>query len=343
MRRQSVNVGGNLIKRFHLAIIIICQVTIVPTFLFSIAYLIDIDLDNASIGLRTEMISWIIVAGVTYGIISLGLALVMSGYTPFYVSNNGGWLVVSGMSRRKNDPEMIDRARINAYKTPHGAMSRLVHNKIKKEDYDIMTVHGGLQLLAIPLQVILIAVPLIIMEGMPDNLVKSDSAFQLGIIGYLIALWAAIRIHPLISSRLIGVAYLLRNILGRFGRVSWTMPLILYWIFARFFLALSLGWLGIDYEQWHEMQLEKIVIQTVVDEADIPEKALLDSIVAISVLPMATFTTFSVLSGMKEMPEWMLGQEEKLEKINMNSLELTNDEENKDNDNDDPFGFFDSD
>ncbi|MGB1495459.1 MAG: hypothetical protein ACPG8U_03085, partial [Candidatus Thalassarchaeaceae archaeon] len=187
------------------------------------------------------MISWIVIAGITYGIISLGLALIMSGYTPFYVSNNGGWLAVMGLSRRINDPELIDRARLNAYNTPHGTMSRLVYNKIKKENFDIMTIHGGLQLLAIPLQVILIAVPLIIMEGMPKDLIRSDSAFQLGIIGYLIALWAAIRLHPLISSRLIGLAYLLRNILGRFGRISWTMPLILYWIFARFFLALSLG------------------------------------------------------------------------------------------------------
>ena len=286
------------------------------------------------------MISWIVIAGITYGIISLGLALIMSGYTPFYVSNNGGWLAVMGLSRRINDPELIDRARLNAYNTPHGTMSRLVYNKIKKENFDIMTIHGGLQLLAIPLQVILIAVPLIIMEGMPKDLIRSDSAFQLGIIGYLIALWAAIRIHPLISSRLIGLAYFLRNILGRFGRISWTMPLILYWIFARFFLALSLGWLGIDYEQWHEMQLEKIVIKTVVDEAVIPEKALLDSIVAISVLPMATFTTFSVLSGMKEMPEWMLGQEEKLKNINISSLELNNEKEDS---SDDPFGFFNND
>jgi len=286
------------------------------------------------------MISWIIIAGITYGIISLGLALIMSGYTPFYVSNNGGWLAVMRLSKRINDPELIDRARLNAYNTPHGTMSRLVYNKIKKENFDIMTIHGGLQLLAIPLQVILIAVPLIIMEGMPKDLIRSDSAFQLGIIGYLIALWAAIRLHPLISSRLIGLAYLLRNILGRFGRISWTMPLILYWIFARFFLALSLGWLGIDYEQWHEMQLEKVVIKTVVDEAVIPEKALLDSIVAISVLPMATFTTFSVLSGMKEMPEWMLGQEEKLKNINISSLELNNEKEDS---SDDPFGFFNND
>ena len=335
-----MSVGGNLLKRFHLLIIIICQVTIVPTFLFSIAYLIDLDVENASVGLRTEMISWIVIAGITYGVISLGLALIMSGYTPFYVSNKGGWIAITGLSRRINDPELIDRARLNAYKTPHGAMSRLVYIKIKRENFDIMTVHGGLQLLAIPLQVILIAVPLIIMEGVPENLIKSDSAFQLGIIGYLIALWAAIRIHPLISSRLIGFAYLLRNILGRFGRISWTMPLILYWVFARFFLALSLGWLGIDYEQWHEMQLEKIVIKTVVDEAVIPEKALLDSIVAISVLPMATFTTFSVLSGMKEMPEWMLGQEEKLKNMNINSLELSNEKEEN---SDDPFGFFNDD
>ena len=102
-----MSVGGNLLKRFHLLIIIICQVTIVPTFLFSIAYLIDLDLENASIGLRTEMISWIVIAGITYGIISLGLALIMSGYTPFYVSNNGGWLAVMGLSRRINDPESV--------------------------------------------------------------------------------------------------------------------------------------------------------------------------------------------------------------------------------------------
>ena len=96
---------------------------------------------------------------------------------------------------------------LNAYKTPHGTMSRLVYNKINKENFDIMTVHGGLQLLYDALQVILIAVPLIIMEGMPESLIKSDSAFQLGIIGYLVYIIGQFK-FIFISSRLIGIAYL---------------------------------------------------------------------------------------------------------------------------------------
>ena len=62
-------------------------------------------------------------------------------------------------------------------------------------------------------------------------------------------------------------------------------------------------------------------MQAIVDEAIIPETALLDSIVAISVLPMATFTTISVLSGMRKMPDWMLDQEMKLENIGKKVLE----------------------
>ncbi len=316
-----------LLSRFHLTLIMFCQVTIVPTLLFAIAYLIDLDINNASVGIRTEMFGWVIIAGITYGVISLILALIMGNFTPLYVSNKGGWLTLLLYNNRMNNPEIVDRARLAAYSSPYGRMSRLVYLKMKNEDYDIMAIHGGLQLLAVPMQVILIAIPLIIMEGMPNNIVKPDSAFQLGMIGYLVALWASIRLHPIICERLVGLAYIFRLFLGKLGRVSSILPLLLYWLFARFVLSLSLGWLGINYEQWHEIQLEQMIIQTIAPAATIPDTAILDYIVAISVLPMATFTTISVLSGYREIPDWMIGQEAKLENLRSKILDAPNEDE----------------
>ena len=75
------------------------------------------------------------------------------------------------------------------------------------------------------------------------------------------------------------------------------------------------------------MQLEKIILQTIAPDAVIPDTAILDFIVAISVLPMATFTTVSVLGGSQEMPSWMFGQEETLESLGAKRLEETNEKE----------------
>ncbi|MDP6220858.1 MAG: hypothetical protein QGG76_04640, partial [Candidatus Thalassarchaeaceae archaeon] len=72
---------------------------------------------------------------------------------------------------------------------------------------------------------------------------------------------------------------------------------------------------NVDYSQWHEMQLEKVILHAVAPEAEVPDTAILDYIVAISVLPMATFTTISVLGGSQSMPDWMMGQEEGLESL----------------------------
>ena len=68
------------------------------------------------------------------------------------------------------------------------------------------------------------------------------------------------------------------------------------------------------------MQLEKIILETIAPGAEVPETAILDFIVAISVLPMATFTTVSVLGGSQEMPDWMFGQESSLESLRTKKL-----------------------
>ena len=199
-------------------------------------------------------------------------------------------------------------------------MARLVNSKTSGGEYDLMAVHGGLQLLAVPMQVILIAVPLAIMEGVPDSLVRPSRAFDLGMAGYLVALWIAVRVHPLVSHQLVGIAAMFRNVVWRVSRLSWVLPIFLYWLVARVVLLVSLDVLNVDYEQWHEMQLEKIILETIAPGAEVPEPAILDFIVAISVLPMATFTTVSVLGGSQEMPEWMFGQESAL--VSLRTKEL---------------------
>jgi hypothetical protein len=60
----------------------------------------------------------------------------------------------------------------------------------------------------------------------------------------------------------------------------------------------------------------------------VPETAILDFIVAISVLPMATFTTISVLGGSQSIPDWMFGQEQKLESLRTKELGVGDEKSN---------------
>ena len=256
----------------------------------------------------------------SYGLISIALALVVGGFRPFFVANRGGILSTLKMIPRTGDPELVDRARLHLQGTPYGKMARLVNSKTREGGYDLMAVHGGLQLLAVPMQVILIAVPLAIMEGIPESMVRPRRAFDLGMAGYLVALWIAVRVHPIVSHQLVGIAAMFRNVVWSISRLSWVLPIFLYWLVARLALLISLDILNVNYEQWHEMQLERIVLEAIAPGAEVPETAILDFIVAISVLPMATFTTISVLGGSQNMPEWMFGQEVALESLRTKEL-----------------------
>ncbi len=315
VRRANMVNRAILLKRLLLVSIVVGQVTLAPIILFSLTYLPDIDYQNATIGIRTGLFHWILIAGLSYGAISIALALVIGGYRPFFVSNRGGLMPFLGLSRMKNDPELVDRARLSLFGSPYGKMARLVHHKAKAGEHDLMAIHGGLQLLAVPMQVILIAVPLAIMEGVPETVIKPNTAFELGMTGYIIALWISVRVHPAISWHLVGIAAMFRNVVWRVSKLSWILPIFLYWVVARIVLMVALSWLNVDYSQWHEMQLEKVILHAVAPEAEVPDTAILDYIVAISVLPMATFTTISVLGGSQSMPDWMMGQEEGLESL----------------------------
>lgn len=236
-----------------------------------------------------------------------------------------------GLSRRKGDPELIDRTRMALQASPYGKMVGLVNRKVNMDGFDLISVHGGLQLLAVPMQVILIATPLLIMEGIPDQVVKSDRSFELGMAGYMIALWLAVRIQPTISTWLVGYAAMFRSVLWKISRFSWVLPILLFWFLARTFLAASLNWLDVDIAQWNEVQLEAVVLNVIFPDAAVPDTAVIDFLVAISVLPMATFTTLSVLGGSNDMPIWMRGNDGSLENLQMDLIEGPDDNFEVDN------------
>jgi hypothetical protein len=166
---------SNLTHRIGLCLILLVQVTLVPIIGFSLTYLIDIDRENFTIAIRTELFHWILIAGLVYGTVSLLLALVIGGYRPNSVVERGGWAATLGLSQRKYDPELIDISRMAAYSSPYGRMARMVNEHVGKNDNDLIAVHGGLQLLAVPSQVILISIPILIMEGIPDEYIPHRS------------------------------------------------------------------------------------------------------------------------------------------------------------------------
>ena len=310
-----------LFPRFVLAIIVLGQVTIAPIIGFSLTYLLSIKKEGANYSFEFDLaaLDWIIIAGLMYGSLSLLLAMIAGAYSPISVADRGGWPTVLGLRRNVNTPELIDRARLNLQNSPYGKMARLVNSRT--DTYDLFSIHGGLQILAIPIQVALIAIPLLIMEGIPESYVEPERAFELGMVGYFIALWFGLRIQPMYSRHLIGIAAWFRNILAKISKFSWILPIVIFWIIARVMLQFSLDRLDVDYQAWHNVQLEAVLMKSIMPESEIPDAAIIDFLVAISVLPVAVFTTISVLAGAQDMPDWMLDPEEKLENLNQNLLE----------------------
>tara|TARA_B100001027_G_scaffold82398_1_gene56478 strand:- start:3349 stop:4446 length:1098 start_codon:yes stop_codon:yes gene_type:complete len=311
----------SLKNRLTLSLLVILQVTLIPIFGFSTRYLFEIDSEGFSVTVKTNLIEWIVVSGVLYGVFSLFLALCLGGFRPYFVINRGGLASFLGLRIRKGDPELVDRSRLSVGSSPYGKMAKLVDRRVSRDGYDLIAVHGGLQLIAVPLQILLIAVPLAIIEGFPSSLIRSGSAFELGMAGYLASLWLAMRIQPIISNHLVGFASVLRTVIWRFSIFSWVLPIVIFWYAARMLLEASLGWLELDYADWNDLQIDAMVLGFISPDAEIPKSAVIDFLIAISVLPLATFTSISVLGGSNGIPDWMLDPEERLDNLKMGSLE----------------------
>ncbi|MCS5537430.1 MAG: hypothetical protein NZ770_04935 [Candidatus Poseidoniaceae archaeon] len=85
-------VRSPLIARLWLTGVAVGQVLLTPIAAFSITYLFTFQSTNEGFSLNFEshMIPWILSASIAYGMLALALALIFGGFSPIWVTENGG-------------------------------------------------------------------------------------------------------------------------------------------------------------------------------------------------------------------------------------------------------------
>ena len=307
-----------------LTIIVGVQVFVAPILAFTATYILDMDWDTWSFTLRVDLLPWIISAAVMYGIISLILGLAVGGYMPTRVADAGGWFPVMGLTRRLRDADLVDRARFTLTQSPYGKVTRIVYQEVRVNNRPLLEVHGGLQLLAAPLQIVLIMLPLLVLRFVPSEWLQERRLLELALLVYLIGLIIGLRIYPKIASKVVGVAAVARRILVDRTKLGWLFPVLLLWIVERTIVSLAFQGLGLDY-RWQDVEVERGILEAILplDDVVIPESSFLDLLVALSLLPMAIFTTMAVLGGgEQDPPKWFIGNESDWEKLDNDDDEI---------------------
>ena len=301
---------STLLERMWLTLIVGLQVFVAPILAFTATYLIDMDWDNYSFSLQVELIPWIISAAIMYGIISLVLGLAAGGYMPNRVADAGGWRAVLGLTNRLRDADLVDRSRLNLTQSPYGKVTRIVHQEVRVNGRPLLEVHGGLQLLAAPLQIVLIMLPLLVLKFVPDGWLQEQRLLELALLVYLGGLVIGLRVYPKIASKVVGMASIARRILVDRTKLGWLFPVLLLWIVERTIVSLAFDGMGLD-TRWEDVAIERGILEAVLPgEIQIPESSFLDLLVALSLLPIAIFTTMAVLGGgEQDPPRWFIGTE----------------------------------
>ena len=302
-----------------LTLIVGLQVFVAPILAFTATYLIDMDWENYSFSLQIDLLPWIISAAIMYGLISLILGLAVGGYMPNRVADAGGWKAVLGFTSRLRDADLVDRSRLNLTQSPYGKVTRIVHQEVRVNGRPLLEVHGGLQLLAAPLQIVLIMLPLLVLKFVPDGWLQEQRLLELSLLIYLAGLVIGLRIYPKIASKVVGMASIARRILVDRTKLGWLFPVLLLWIIERTIVSLAFDGLGLDLDsRWERIEIERGILEAILPgEIRIPQSSFLDLLVALSLLPMAIFTTMAVLGGgEQDPPRWLIGTES--EWVNLN-------------------------
>ena len=211
----------------------------------------------------------------------------------------------------------MDRARLVLTQSPYGKVTRIVYQEVRVNNRPLLEVHGGLQLLAAPLQIVLIMLPLLVLRFVPGEWLQDRRLLELALLVYLMGLVIGLRMYPRIASKVVGVAAVARRILVDRTKLGWLFPVLLLWIVERTIVSLAFQGLGLDY-RWQDVEVERGILEAVlpIDNVVIPESSFLDLLVALSLLPMAIFTTMAVLGGgEQDPPKWFIGNEDDWKKM----------------------------
>jgi hypothetical protein len=288
-----------------LTFVVFCQIFLTPLAAFSITYLLQLDMtgENITIGIQREMLPWIMAASLAYGMLALLLALIMGGYRPIRIVERGGWFSALGMSRAGRSASSLRRARENFSTSPHGSLSTLANRRMM-QGHSLISTHGGLLLLAVPFQILLVTIPLTLVMMIPESIVRLNRRLELAILLYIIGLMVAMRVYPRFCRKYIGIATFTRRWLISMTKLSWLAPVLVLWLMGRFASLVVLGWMGQDTEL--SITFETNMFEAFLGSAVIPETSFLDLLTALAVMPLAAFTTLAVLEGgSTNPPDWM--------------------------------------
>ena len=296
--------SSNLLSRVWLTLVAVGQIVLTPLAAFTITYLFDFgfnsDSNSFTLGIHEELLRWIIGASFYSGLIALALALVVGGFTPNVVVVKGGWLSVLKLSNKPRDADLISKAKLRHAHSPYGQMIRLVSDQ-HDEGKGIISIFGGLQLLAIPFQFLVVIVPwLILMVVMP--LSSTGRVLEFVVICYLAILIIAMRMLPRVAQRFIGVATFARRWLVNVTKLSILAPVLVLWMLGRIATVLVVGMMGDSIDITSEQDL----MAAMLGGASVPQNSFIDLMTALSVLPIAAFTTLAVLGGANRgLPDWL--------------------------------------
>jgi len=168
-------------------------------------------------------------------------------------------------------------------------------------------------LLAVPFQVLLATIPLVILLVLPKDFVRNDRGLELALLIYMICLIFVMKYFPKIAYKYIGAAAVTRKWLVSMTRLSWLAPILVLYMMGRMAAVVVLGWIGA--ENGLSFSFEKDFFESLLGVASIPDTSFIDLLTALAVMPMAAFTTLAVLGGCSgEPPEWMrMGSEPLIE------------------------------
>ncbi len=301
---------GPLAARMWLTGLVFCQIFLTPMAAFSITYLIDFQMEseNFTMSFQSEMIPWIVAASLAYGMLALLLALIFGGFTPLFVIEKGGWKAALGLTRAKRDAASLRNSRRNHANSPHAKLTVMVSDRIKKR-HSLLSTHGGLVLLAIPFQLLLVIIPLGFVIFIPEDWIRSNRKLEVALACYLVILIFVMRVFPKFARKHITIAAFTRRWLISMTKLSWLAPVLVLWLMGRLASVIVLSWIGADVSS--NLQLEQSFMEDFLNIGSVPETSFLDLLTALAVMPLAAFTTLACLGGGSGTPpEWMrLGNE----------------------------------
>ena len=301
--RQAV---GSLVARIGLTGQLLGQIFLTPMAAFALTYLLVFTAEGGDfrLSIEIEMIPWIGLASLFYGMLALLLALGMGGFTPLRVIESGGWRLALGLTRHQGSSPHRFAARQKYAASSHGRLSLLVHERFEA-GHALWTIRGSLVLLAIPFQVMLATIPLSLVLMFPDGVVHQNRQLELALLLYGMCLYLSIRMFPAFARRYITLASLGRKFLGNTLRISWAFPVFLLWSMGQLSSYIVQRVLGEDIAL--NIAVEKQVFESLISAGSSPETSFLNLLTALAVMPMAAFTTLAVLGGgAGAPPSWML-------------------------------------